>query len=450
MTRWQKSAAVVLLVELILGGVLVYRRLQMAPPPLPDLSALDSVTAAELRDLADQCRSSEDWRHLAAVYQAVGFFPEAEACYRQAAVLRGDDAWIAFEWAFCLSRLGRTSAAIEQYQRALKLGHSQPANCWYFIGQNCLREEKANDAASVFAQAPDLAAAGYERAKLHYRAGESQEARALLDKVLADHPLTTAPNYLRGRIETALKNPRAAAAFRDRAERGGLRLPSPFDEEWERVSTLRQQIGLAGRATRCRDLMQAGEFPQAADCLRELLRLHWEASSADQLADIEIRARRPAEAVRLLEEVLEREGPSLHYLWRLADAYEEMGQLDKAVPLWERAIRLTSPQYVKDVYFKLGSAYAQTGQIDKAKQSIAAFHHARGVEAFWQGDTALAQAELAKALEQSPDNAAAWFYLGECRRLEGNPAKAREAYERCLKISPEHGRAHDGLSQLGP
>ena len=44
-----------------------------------------------------------------------------------------------------------------------------------------------------------------------------------------------------------------------------------------------------------------------------------------------------------------------------------------------------------------------------------------------------------KAVELEPELDHAWFYLGETRRLLGREATAREAYERCLKVNPDHG-----------
>ena len=41
-----------------------------------------------------------------------------------------------------------------------------------------------------------------------------------------------------------------------------------------------------------------------------------------------------------------------------------------------------------------------------------------------------------------------WFYLAETRRFLGDAAGAKAAYERCLQINPDDGRALRGLERL--
>ena len=55
---------------------------------------------------------------------------------------------------------------------------------------------------------------------------------------------------------------------------------------------------------------------------------------------------------------------------------------------------------------------------------------------------------LRRAVEADPGLAHAWHVLGEAHRAGQRPADARAAYERCLAIDPDHGRARRALKLL--
>ena len=46
---------------------------------------------------------------------------------------------------------------------------------------------------------------------------------------------------------------------------------------------------------------------------------------------------------------------------------------------------------------------------------------------------------------QLPDEDRVWFYLAEAHRAMNDRAAAREAYQKCLAIDENHGRARVGL-----
>jgi predicted TPR repeat methyltransferase len=45
------------------------------------------------------------------------------------------------------------------------------------------------------------------------------------------------------------------------------------------------------------------------------------------------------------------------------------------------------------------------------------------------------------SVKHDPQFVPGWFYLGESRRLSGQREQAITAYEACLKLNPNHGRA---------
>src|SRR5262249_35642463 len=151
MSRFQWALVAVIAGELVVGAVLFHRQRNLPTPPVGELSYLDPLAAEQVRDLIQNCRSPDDWARLGEAYLAFGYFPEAEACNRVAA--EGGPGWHwqraaggaraehAYDWAFALERLGRLEEANRGYELALRLGHSRPGDCWYFIGRNWLRQE---------------------------------------------------------------------------------------------------------------------------------------------------------------------------------------------------------------------------------------------------------------------------------------------------------------------
>jgi Flp pilus assembly protein TadD len=75
---------------------------------------------------------------------------------------------------------------------------------------------------------------------------------------------------------------------------------------------------------------------------------------------------------------------------------------------------------------------------------------AEGVDAFRRNDLATAIQKLGTATDLNPDRPRAWFYLGEACRVADDKNRARQAYDRCLALDPQHDRGQTGLARLGP
>ena len=91
--------------------------------------------------------------------------------------------------------------------------------------------------------------------------------------------------------------------------------------------------------------------------------------------------------------------------------------------------------------------------VGEADTTAALRHEARllhwmGVDAFRTNRLADAVDLLRTATEKDPDYAPTWFYVGEALRYTGEVSDATEAYQRCLSLMPEHGRAANALTRL--
>jgi tetratricopeptide (TPR) repeat protein len=427
-------------------------------PPVPDLGNAEPALADHIRALADRCETPDDWTALGESYLAYGYFPEGEACYREAAMRAPDQPLRQYEWAFALERLGFLNEANGAYRKSIELGHSDCDGTWYFIGRNYLRMENVVEARRAFERAGQQPAARYERARLLVRAGQTDDAVAILDRLATEYPGAVDPPQLRHKIEV-LRNGRDASLFADRAEWAttgavqqydSIRLPTPFDREWKRLEEAHQRIGSARKLAESPKLLAAGDWAAAEPLIEDVLRSDWTSAAADLRSEVEFQRGRPVEAARILEEAISRAGASAHLLIRLGDAYAEAGQRERAVSAWQRGTTLGSTVDVKNAYHRLATHFEHVGKKPEAHAFFGRAYLGAGQEELAAARFPNAQTALEKAVEYDPQLAPAWFYLGEVRRKRGLSEASRTAYERCLAVDPNCGRAIDSLALLPP
>lgn len=448
MTRLQWLLLVLVGAEVLVGGFLVVHHVTRTRPPLPDAALVDQALAADLQERAAHCTSAEEWRQLADAYMASGFFPEAEACYRHAAKLEPENADFLYHWAFCLSRLGWATASNEQFEQALQQGYKDAPRCWFFMGRNYLREEKPAKAKEAFLKGKELPVARYELARLAFRAENISEALQQLDAILGPFSHTYEPNYLRYLIEVQLGHKKKASHYRDQLALASDRLPTPFGEEWQRLHELRKHMGMQGRLAAFTKAKEKGQKREAEDILRRILRIQWQPAAQDHLADIELAKGNSDEAIQIVEEIIAREGPSTYRLERLGQILSDTNHPDKAARVWEKAANLRSQDNLLEIYRRLYEYYLHEKNSEKSKYFGAQFNHVYGVHFFYDRNWPMAEERLKVAVKLEPRFAHTWYYLGETYRLSGKSEKARNAYQQCLVIDPEHGRAHASLERL--
>jgi tetratricopeptide (TPR) repeat protein len=446
-TRFDWLLVAVVVVELAVGGYLAARRLARASPPVPDLALFDPATADDIRSRTGGVQSAEDWAKLGEAYLASGYFPEGEACYRVASGLRPSDADLAFKHGFALERLGRPDEANARYRNAIDRGHPRAADAWYYVGRNYLRLEQAGPAADAFAKAPDLPAARFESARLLARNDRHAEVAAEAERLEAGRPTQQTDSIL---YRTALLSGdrRTADVRAEHFLRRRDRLSAPFDVEFRWLNDVMNGFGRNRLGRAAIEDLQAGRYADAERKLREAQAAAWAPELSDLLAEAVFLRGRPVEAADILAEAVERGGPSYQLLWRLGQAYDAVGQPSRGQAALERAVRIATGPGAKDLYHDLATRYDRAGQREKARPLHARAYLAAGMEELDAGRPADAVPAFAQATEYDPRLAHAWYYLGEARRTLGQSAAAKKAYEQCLQLEPDHGRALRALRLL--
>ena len=97
---------------------------------------------------------------------------------------------------------------------------------------------------------------------------------------------------------------------------------------------------------------------------------------------------------------------------------------------------------------KLNMAYQASGEEGKAAQQKGLMRLEKALLMWNRNEVRKSLVEFQGAVEVIPDSVIGWFYLAETRRLLGDGSGAREAYQTCLQLDPQHGRAQRRLAQL--
>ncbi len=146
------------------------------------------------------------------------------------------------------------------------------------------------------------------------------------------------------------------------------------------------------------------------------------------------------------------------YQWRL-----EPRQVDAALAAYEAALevpRFNSPRERADCHYRRGEILwwqgadpdAYIAEYERAIELDPEFtsaHILLGV-AFYarEQDATLAEASVRHALELSPKNKWAYYYLGEIRRQEGHVEEAVAMYQRALALDQDFEAAQKRLASL--
>lgn len=442
--------ALTALVAVEIGGAayLVVNRLQDPLPPQVAGEHLDSLSRAELAQILAGMdpRDANGWRDLGVFYLAFGYYPESAACHRRAAELLPQDPDVLYDLGFSQERLGQVDDAIESLQRAVGAGSERHRECQFLIGRCLLRQEKLDEADEAFRTAGDHPPSVYERARLALRRGKPDQASIRLSRLPGQSEHAKAER-LRGTIQQALGQSALADQHFDLSDRLKDQWDSPIDREVRRIKQVQEGFGMPNWLRQQEASVQQRPA-EVVENVRTMLAQNWSDNLADFLADLEIAAGRPQAAVKLLEEVVAREGASPFHLWRLGGMLDFAGQRPTALETCERALRM-SPE-LRDalpLYQMLAVAYLDLGDEANALRCRAGAERAAGIAAFYERQFSIAQQALMSAVEHAPGDASAWFYLAEARRIGGDLPAATKAYEQCLKINPQHGRAVQGAAR---
>lgn len=422
-----------------------------APPPVADYT--DAITGAEVLAVPDRFLfdSAAKWRTLGETYMQARFFAKAEACLHAAAERDPRSADIALWHGCCLEQLGMLEEARQVYLRSAQTGSSRIAElAWYRIGRIHLQLEQSAAATTAFEKAGDgHLPSVFQRAKLLIRGGSATEAAPLLERLTEDYPRDIRVLQLQARWAEVLGRPEDAAAARDNVLRSKQTLQ--LEEPRRSMLPTGEPFGLFPQIARLMQQRRAGDTRFVAEQLLPFVRdeMHWENKIPlllEEVAEVQLEAGHLSAARTLLDTQLEKRGPPTNKAWELLAQVElAENQTQQAWQDWNRAERMR-PNGVD--HEKMAQLAQQMGDSAATRRHRGLARQCAGISGFLNDLLEDSRQTFRQAVEIDDELPHAWYYLGETERLLGAPAAAKAAFERCLELMPNHGRAHAQLRRL--
>jgi spermidine synthase len=138
---------------------------------------------------------------------------------------------------------------------------------------------------------------------------------------------------------------------------------------------------------------------------------------------------------------------------RLGNAYDMLGEIDKAVASYEKA--LADNPHPEGVYYNLGMAFSKKGDLDRAieyykkaldlKPDYAEARNNLGYAYLKKGFVEMAIQEFADALSVDPTLPEAYNNLGNAYIKKGDLGKAIAKYEQAIVVNPRFASAYYNL-----
>ena len=450
MCRDVSFTLIIIAIEITVFGFLYLKEASQPTPPKPNLAVVDSFTADDLTYFRDTTKAPADWHWLGKAYMASGYYAEATATFARAADLMPGSDQVAFDYGFCLSRVGQIEEANVEFQRSIDLGHPKSADAMYFIGRNHLRNEDPESAEQAFRKAVKIPLAKFELAKILYRRGELDEAETLLTEVVRVEKGTVQTFVLRSQIELKRGDNLGSEKQSIEADSKRVRIRSPFGEQRKRLMENSAKFGFYLKAKEAMAKVAQHENREARTKVKAVLEEEFDLSVHDSFIKLDIFVGRVKEALALIEQRIERFGPSSSIMLTLGDVLKLQGEDESALEAWKKGIDINSDKAARDCCKRVADFYG--GQLANKDKSLR--YQAIGAELYAKEGILLEEFELANqqaslAVKFNPTSAEAYYLLGRSELGLGKTVAASEAFNRCLELEPTHGRSQLCLKILG-
>jgi Tfp pilus assembly protein PilF len=447
----------VVVIEAVVCGLVLAQYALRVEPVLPTMSWDDPLVGGELALLADQARTggSAQWLQLAQALLGQGAYSFAEISFRQALKLDRTNHSAQFGLAFCLDRMGRIEESTGEYQKLTPLRRQGGklarlgTESLYAVGRNFLRTERAADAEEVFLQLPDYLPAIHQLAKLDIGSGRAKQALPLIAAGLEKVPNSLEFVFLQFRAERALGNDAAAILTMDALERAREQVNIHFNTGYVGPFFYRQ--GLERKVSEYNKLIATKGYDTLSATLNDILSHVQERRSPYRrvalmgLLEVALQQQDADAISKRLEELGDFGEQNVDMLQLEGAAASFHDDLPAAIDLWNRAARMSTSIQLEQ---HLASAYQQQGDMRNRDLHLAKARLLEGLTAFRSEQVAAAEAPLQKSVQLNPLDAQAWFYLAQTQRTLGRVKAAKDSYQRCLQVNPNHGRALQWLKIL--
>jgi putative PEP-CTERM system TPR-repeat lipoprotein len=346
----------------------------------------------------------------------------------------------------------RRSRLIEASEllRSLELFADDNADLWFMLGELARLRGRNEDALAAYDKAialdPRLTGVRIGRATMNIALGRIDEARTDLEIVLAQAPDQPQAMFLYATVLSRAGETEAARALLERATTVIARYPRG------RVMNNASMLMLAGRAYFARK-----NFAAAETYLSRLVEIAPQNDVGRRLlGQVMLRTGRPTEAIEALVPALQsgRGGADLYAL--LGSAYQQEKRYREAAAMYAQAVAKDPRQRAARVQLALtqiaaGNARAATSTLAAAFEADRANVRAGTLLAtlhLQQGRYDAARAIAEALIEAAPDDPQAYNLAGGADAALGDMQAARARFERAVAVRPEYVPAILNLAKL--
>jgi tetratricopeptide (TPR) repeat protein len=342
---------------------------------------------------------------------------------------------------------GDEEAAREVYESATRLDPGDPMP--YLTVSNMLGRRGDVEGALEYAEKaiaaePDHVAARLRKAELLIDMGVRREepalideARTLIDQVLAEDATSPEGLFVLGKLEIARENLDAGV--------DALRAALDTRPDWPQAQmVLGSALMLRGEPQRARAaLARAVELdPNFNEARRLLVKVHADLGEHEYAIEngrVYLRARPDDDTTRII----------------VAQSMVRLGKVEEATALLEQ---IPEERRTADALFAIGRLQFAQGQTDAARETMLKVdalrpYNARVLEVLLsidrnQGKLSHAIKRVNDAVEARPDDAALWHLKGVVALYAGDPAGAEKALTRAIELEPNNLAAYQQLAGL--
>ena len=259
-----------------------------------------------------------------------------------------------------------------------------------------------------------------------------------------------AGHQLRQWAEESLGNDFVAANFEHRTRRTLDRLhrhaPGAAQDE-----AIIRSLGTPGMVNEALALAKKDDVPAAIALVKEALKIKWHENFVWTLADLQLQQGDLTATIATMRDLIAQTGESAEALEQLGVALSAAGNSAEALQAWQRGTTYPASRD-QTVNFKLhehlADVYDKMGETERVRRQLGLAHYELGKVSWREGGIQEALRNFETAITLVVDHPHSWYYVAEARRGAGDKEGARTAYERCLQLNPDHGRALRQLARL--